>query len=238
MTGTPVGSPGRPHPRHRLLADLVERIAHGVEDDVSSPAPGQRPDAVRRPGAVRDHPLHRAAGMARIGLVPPYPPPMPRVPRQVAICAAAWPKQASIVRYNDMPTPDRVDPPLTTINIGHEDMGGQAAEIAAGERHTATTLDSTRLVLRGSTRRPSERPRGSSPILESIRRPAHGPRLAERIGAAGGRRGARASPHSVRNGPAPETQPPLRQLNHEGATIRPMRRLTLEARDMICNLEM
>lgn len=79
---------------------------------------------------------------------------MTRVPRQVAICAAAWSKQASIVRYNDMPTLDRVDPPLTTINIGHEDIGGQAAEIAAGDRRAEATLIPTRLVLRGSTRRP------------------------------------------------------------------------------------
>jgi LacI family transcriptional regulator len=52
------------------------------------------------------------------------------------------PEQMSIVGYNDMPMLDMVDPPLTTINIGHEDMGDQAAsaliaEIAAGERHTA-----------------------------------------------------------------------------------------------------
>jgi LacI family transcriptional regulator len=79
---------------------------------------------------------------------------MTRAPRQVAIWAAAYPEQALIVRYNDIPTLDRVDPHLTTINIGHEDMGGQAAEIAAGEHHTAATLVPTRLVLRGSTRRP------------------------------------------------------------------------------------
>lgn len=71
----------------------------------------------------------------------------------------ACPEQVSIVGYNDMPMLDMVDPPLTTVNIGHEDMGDQAAsaliaEIAAGERHTAATLVPTRLVLRGSTSRP------------------------------------------------------------------------------------
>lgn len=79
---------------------------------------------------------------------------MTRAPRQVAIWAAAWPKQASIVGYNDMPMLDRADPPLTTINIGHEDIGGQDAKIAAGERRAAATLIPTRLVLHGSTRWP------------------------------------------------------------------------------------
>ena len=39
------------------------------------------------------------------------------------------PRDVSVVGHNDMPLVDMVEPPLTTVRIGHREMGRQAAEL-------------------------------------------------------------------------------------------------------------
>lgn len=70
------------------------------------------------------------------------------------------PGDVSIVGYNEMPLVDMVDPPLTTIDIGHAAMGREAArsllaQIADTGLKPATVLIPARLVLRESTAPPA-----------------------------------------------------------------------------------
>ena len=69
------------------------------------------------------------------------------------------PNDVSVVGHNDMPLVDMVSPPLTTVRIGHREMGEEAArllleEIAgtAGAKRTVTLKP--QLIVRSSTRRP------------------------------------------------------------------------------------
>lgn len=69
------------------------------------------------------------------------------------------PNDISVVGHNDMPLVDMVSPPLTTVRIGHREMGEEAArllleEIAgtAGAKRTVTLKP--QLIVRASTRRP------------------------------------------------------------------------------------
>jgi LacI family transcriptional regulator len=68
------------------------------------------------------------------------------------------PADVSIVGHNDMPLMDMVEPPLTTIRIGHTAMGVEAArllltQIAGPAALPATKTTSAELVTRASTRR-------------------------------------------------------------------------------------
>jgi LacI family transcriptional regulator len=71
------------------------------------------------------------------------------------------PEDISIIGHNDMPLVDMVDPPLTTIHIGHSDMGRTAAELLL-ERIGTPALAPVRklapaeLIIRASTARPSD----------------------------------------------------------------------------------
>lgn len=66
------------------------------------------------------------------------------------------PKDISIVGHNDMPLVDLVYPPLTTIRIGHREMGRQAAELlqqaldGSGSALRKVVLP-PELIIRGST---------------------------------------------------------------------------------------
>jgi LacI family transcriptional regulator len=66
------------------------------------------------------------------------------------------PGDISVVGYNDMPFADKFNPPLTTLNIDHYDMGRRAAEtllslIKHPENKVLSQVTSPRLVVRGST---------------------------------------------------------------------------------------
>ena len=68
----------------------------------------------------------------------------------------ACPADISIVGHNDMPLVDMVDPPMTTVRIGHVAMGEDAASliIAQIERETQVAprvLTSAELIIRAST---------------------------------------------------------------------------------------
>jgi LacI family transcriptional regulator len=69
------------------------------------------------------------------------------------------PRDMSIVGHNDMPLVDMVNPPLTTIRIGHWEMGRQAADllqqaIEALENPTRNVVLPPKLIIRGSTAAP------------------------------------------------------------------------------------
>jgi LacI family transcriptional regulator len=69
------------------------------------------------------------------------------------------PTDISIVGHNDMPLVDMLAPPMTTIRIGHNEMGATAASIllehiAAPSRPASTALIPPKLILRDSTGRP------------------------------------------------------------------------------------
>lgn len=71
----------------------------------------------------------------------------------------AIPRDISVVGHNDMPLVDMVAPPLTTIRIGHEEMGAAAAatlldQIERPERAPALALVPARLIVRASTAAP------------------------------------------------------------------------------------
>lgn len=68
----------------------------------------------------------------------------------------ACPGQMSVIGHNDMPLVDMIDPPLTTINIGHNTMGKEAArnlleQISEKGSGPAALLIPTGLIRRGST---------------------------------------------------------------------------------------
>jgi LacI family transcriptional regulator len=68
------------------------------------------------------------------------------------------PADLSIVGHNDMPLMDMVEPPLTTIRIGHTAMGAEAARLllthlAGAGISPETKTTSAELVVRASTRR-------------------------------------------------------------------------------------
>jgi LacI family transcriptional regulator len=69
------------------------------------------------------------------------------------------PADVSVVGHNDMPLMDMVDPPLTTVRIGHRDMGREAARllvarIERAEAAVGSLILAPRLVVRASTARP------------------------------------------------------------------------------------
>ena len=73
----------------------------------------------------------------------------------------AIPADISIVGHNDMPLVDMVAPPLTTVRIGHEEMGAAAVgtlldQIARPEAPPALCLVPARLILRASTAAPRD----------------------------------------------------------------------------------
>jgi LacI family transcriptional regulator len=69
------------------------------------------------------------------------------------------PHDVSVIEHNDMPLVDMVAPPLTTVRIGHVEMGEEAARLLlqqiAGNRETVTRIAMPTLVVRGSTSPPS-----------------------------------------------------------------------------------
>jgi len=67
------------------------------------------------------------------------------------------PEDVSVVGHNDMPLMDLVHPPLTTVQIGHREMGRQAAEllqqaIERKDRSCRNIVLPARLVVRKSTK--------------------------------------------------------------------------------------
>ncbi|MDE1005489.1 MAG: LacI family DNA-binding transcriptional regulator [Paraburkholderia fungorum] len=69
------------------------------------------------------------------------------------------PRYLSVVGHNDMPLVDMVEPPLTTIRIGHQEMGRQAADlvrqaIEVREQPVRKIVLPPELVVRGSTAAP------------------------------------------------------------------------------------
>jgi len=69
------------------------------------------------------------------------------------------PRYLSVVGHNDMPLVDMVEPPLTTIRIGHQEMGRQAADllqqaIAVREQPVRNVVLPPKLIVRGSTAAP------------------------------------------------------------------------------------
>ncbi len=75
----------------------------------------------------------------------------------------ACPRDVSVVGFNDMPFADRFSPPLTTVHIPHRLLGVEAARLLleAIERSGAPAREvrlAPRLVVRGSTARPRQKP--------------------------------------------------------------------------------
>ncbi|HEY7381404.1 MAG TPA: LacI family DNA-binding transcriptional regulator [Gaiella sp.] len=71
----------------------------------------------------------------------------------------ACPDDISVVGCNDMPFTDRFDPPLTTVNIAHRDLGSAAAELLLELIHDPELpprqiIVTPALVVRGSTAPP------------------------------------------------------------------------------------
>lgn len=69
------------------------------------------------------------------------------------------PNDVSVVGHNDMPLVDMVSPPLTTVRIGHREMGEEAArllleEIAGTGGAKRTVTLKPELIVRSSTKRP------------------------------------------------------------------------------------
>jgi LacI family transcriptional regulator len=68
------------------------------------------------------------------------------------------PEDVSVVGFNDMPFADRFAPPLTTVHIGHDELGARAADLLLEQlreqrpQGRRIVID-VRLVVRGSTRR-------------------------------------------------------------------------------------
>lgn len=72
--------------------------------------------------------------------------------------AITCPDRISVIGHNDMPLVDMVDPPLSTVNIGHETMGQEAArnlleQIGDRETKPSAVLVPAGLILRASTAR-------------------------------------------------------------------------------------
>jgi len=87
----------------------------------------------------------------------------------------AIPADLSIVGHNDMPLVDMVAPPLTTIRIGHEEMGASAActlldQIARPGEPAALTLIPARLIVRASTAAPRPEPKAAGKTRPARRR--------------------------------------------------------------------
>jgi LacI family transcriptional regulator len=76
------------------------------------------------------------------------------------------PDDVSVVGHNDMPLVDMVAPPLTTIRIGHAEMGAEAARLLLrqiGESTPPVTRVTTPvLIVRGSTSAPVGSRRGAA----------------------------------------------------------------------------
>jgi LacI family transcriptional regulator len=71
----------------------------------------------------------------------------------------ACPDRISVIGHNDMPLVDMVDPPLTTVNIGHASMGQAAArnlldQISEKNMKPSAVLIAANLIVRASTARP------------------------------------------------------------------------------------
>jgi LacI family transcriptional regulator len=71
------------------------------------------------------------------------------------------PDDMSIVGHNDMPLMDLVSPALTTVRIGHRDMGREAADLLVqrmqdGDLPTRNVMLAPKLILRASTASPKE----------------------------------------------------------------------------------
>ncbi|MFX9634860.1 substrate-binding domain-containing protein, partial [Acinetobacter baumannii] len=71
----------------------------------------------------------------------------------------ACPRDISVVGHNDMPLVDMVAPPLTTVRIGHREMGHEAAQLLmrAINRDAGARLNivlSPTLMIRKSTAAP------------------------------------------------------------------------------------
>lgn len=87
----------------------------------------------------------------------------------------AIPADLSIVGHNDMPLVDMVAPPLTTIRIGHDEMGASAActlldQIARPGEPPALTLIPARLIVRASTAAPRPEPKAAGKTRPARRR--------------------------------------------------------------------
>ena len=68
----------------------------------------------------------------------------------------ACPRDVSITGFNDMPFVDRLDPPLTTVHIPHDELGIEAAQlllerIEAPDSPAKLIRLEPRLIVRGST---------------------------------------------------------------------------------------
>lgn len=145
-------------PRHLSTGDLRQR---GYTD------------AMRRHG-LAPH-IEEAAAYVREAGVAPALSLLERVPGLTAIIAAndllalgvydalqslglSCPRDVSVMGHNDMPMVDLVSPALTTVRIGHRDMGRKAArllldEIATGADTRTRIVLTPELVVRGSTGR-------------------------------------------------------------------------------------
>lgn len=76
--------------------------------------------------------------------------------RALAALGLACPGDVSVVGHNDMPLVDMVEPGLTTVRIGHAEMGRAAAQLLlaeVGEQRSAcvTQLTTADLIIRAST---------------------------------------------------------------------------------------
>lgn len=86
------------------------------------------------------------------------------------------PRDVSIVGHNDMPLVDMVHPALTTVRIGHREMGLQAADLLHqamedGDHLVRNIVLPPKLIVRAST---------AAPRVVSAKRPAAASRKAER----------------------------------------------------------
>ncbi|MFT6670868.1 MAG: LacI family transcriptional regulator, partial [Afipia broomeae] len=68
------------------------------------------------------------------------------------------PADVSVVGHNDMPLVDLISPPLTTVRIGHREMGRGAAKLLLREIETRSVASEhivlqPELIVRESTRR-------------------------------------------------------------------------------------
>jgi LacI family transcriptional regulator, galactose operon repressor len=79
--------------------------------------------------------------------------------QELAARGLSCPEDLSIVGHNDMPLVDMVEPPLTTVRIGHIAMGHEAARLLierlAHPAAKSKRVTSSELIVRGSTRAPA-----------------------------------------------------------------------------------
>ena len=76
--------------------------------------------------------------------------------QELAARGLSCPEDVSVVGHNDMPLVDMVDPPLTTVRIGHQEMGAEAARLLLDQISNAgaeitTRITAPELIVRGST---------------------------------------------------------------------------------------